>query len=131
MKGNVSAEQAVTRVARPMSAPVRAFRRRPSDRRRLGAQGGLLLDLPRPDRAEAEARLDRFLGAVDREVLPAFSSFAVGVRQWREERLAYFDEPTTNGDAEGVIHTVKVIKRRAYGLPSFESFRRRVLVACG
>jgi transposase len=26
---------------------------------------------------------------------------------------------------------VKVIKRRAYGLPSFESFRERVLVACG
>jgi transposase len=24
-----------------------------------------------------------------------------------------------------------VIKRRAYGLPSFESFRERVLVACG
>jgi transposase len=84
-----------------------------------------------PDRQEAEARLDRFLGAVDREVLPAFRSFAEGVRQWREELLAYFDEPTSNGYAEGVINKVKVIKRRAYGLPSFESFRHRVLVACG
>ena len=84
-----------------------------------------------PDRAEAEARLDRFLGAVGREVLPAFSSFAEGVRQWREELMAYFDEPTTNGYAEGVINKVKVIKRRAYGLPSFASFRHRVLVACG
>jgi transposase len=45
--------------------------------------------------------------------------------------LAYFDEPTTNGYAEGVINKVKVIKRRAYGLPSLASFRRRVLVACG
>lgn len=84
-----------------------------------------------PDRSEAEARLDRFLGATEREVLPAFSSFAEGVRQWREELLAYFDEPTTNGYAEGVINKVKAIKRRAYGLPSFASFRRRVLVACG
>ncbi len=84
-----------------------------------------------PDRAEAETRLDRFLGAVEREVLPAFSSFAVGVCQWREELLAYFDEPTTNGYAEGVINKVKVIKRRAYGLPSFANFRHRVLVACG
>lgn len=84
-----------------------------------------------PDREEAEVRLGRFLGGVEREVLPAFSSFAEGVRQWREELLAYFDEPTTNGYAEGVINKVKVIKRRAYGLPSFESFRRRVLVACG
>ena len=83
------------------------------------------------DREQAEARLDRFLGAVERQVLPAFSSFAEGVRGWREELLAYFDEPTTNGDAEGVINKVKVIKRRAYGLPSFDSFRLRVLVACG
>jgi transposase len=64
-------------------------------------------------------------------VLPAFSAFAVGVRGWRDELLAYLDEPTTNGYAEGVIKKVKVIKRRAYGLPSFDSFRRRVLVACG
>jgi transposase len=35
-------------------------------------------------------------------------------------------EPTSNGYAEGVINKVKVIKRRAYGLPSFESFRHRV-----
>ena len=64
-------------------------------------------------------------------MLPAFASFAEGTRQWREELLAYFAEPTTNGYAEGVINKIKVIKRRAYGLPSFESFRRRVLVACG
>jgi transposase len=56
---------------------------------------------------------------------------AVGVRQSRQELLANFEEPTTNGYAEGVINKVKVIKRRAYGLPSFASFRPRVLVACG
>ena len=83
------------------------------------------------DRAEAETRLDQFLGAVDRQALPAFSAFAVGVRAWRQELLAYFEESTTNGYAEGVINKVKVIKRRAYGLPSFDGFRRRVLVACG
>jgi transposase len=83
------------------------------------------------DRAEAEARLERFLGATQRAALPAFASFAAGIGAWREELLAYFEEPTTNGYAEGVINKVKVIKRRAYGLPSFESFRHRVLVACG
>ncbi len=56
---------------------------------------------------------------------------AQGVRLWREELLAYFDEPTTNGYAEGVINKVKVIKRRAYGLPTFDGFRERVLLACG
>lgn len=82
------------------------------------------------DPAEDEVRLDQFLGAVERAVLPAFSSFAVGVRGWRNELLAWFEEPTTNGYAEGVINKVKVIKRRAYGLPSFDGFRQRVLIAC-
>jgi transposase len=82
-------------------------------------------------RPEAERRLDAFLAAVNRSQLPAFGAFADGVRQWRTELLAYFDEPTTNGYAEGVINKVKVIKRRAYGLPSFDRFRERVLLACG
>jgi transposase len=79
---------------------------------------------------DAERRLDHFLAAVDRSQLPAFQAFADGVRQWRTELLAYFDEPTSNGYAEGVINKVKVIKRRAYGLPTFEGFRERVLLAC-
>jgi transposase len=45
--------------------------------------------------------------------------------------LACFDEPTTNGYAEGVINKIKVTKRRAYGLPTFTGFRRRVVIACG
>jgi transposase len=83
-----------------------------------------------PDRREAERRLEHFLAAVERAQLPAFTAFADGVRPWRQELLAYFDEPTTNGYAEGVINKVKVIKRRAYGLPTFEGFRERVLLAC-
>ena len=83
------------------------------------------------DRAEAERRLSAFEAAVDRAALPSFTAFAHGLRSWREELLAYFDEPTTNGYAEGVINKIKVIKRRAYGLPSFHSFRARILVTCG
>jgi transposase len=83
------------------------------------------------DRVEAERRLDGFLEAVACAQLPAFTAFADGVRLWRSELLAYFNEPTTNGYAEGVINKVKVIKRRAYGLPSFDGFRSRVLLACG
>jgi transposase len=83
------------------------------------------------DRSEAVLRLERFLGAVERAQIPSFSAFARGIELWREELLAYFDEPLTNGYAEGVINKVKVIKRRAYGLPSFSSFRERVLLACG
>ena len=62
---------------------------------------------------------------------PSFSAFAEGIRLWRKEQLAYFDQPITNGYAEGVINKIKVIKRRAYGLPTFNGFRQRVLVASG
>jgi transposase len=83
------------------------------------------------NRQEAERRLDHFLAAVERAQLPAFTAFADGVRLWRAELLAYFDEPTTNGYAEGVINKVKLIRRRACGLPRFTGFRQRVLLACG
>jgi transposase len=83
------------------------------------------------DHADAQRRLDAFLIAADRAGLPAFDAFAKGIRLWRDELLAYFDEPTTNGYAEGVINKVKVIKRRAYGIPTFTAFRQRVLLACG
>ena len=83
------------------------------------------------DRSTAEQRLDAFLLAVQRAGIPAFDAFAKGITIWRDELLAYFDEPTTNGYAEGVINKVKVIKRRAYGLPTFTGFRKRVVIACG
>jgi transposase len=82
-------------------------------------------------RADAQQRLDTFYLAVDRAGLPAFDAFAKGIRSWQQELLAYFEEPTTNGYAEGVINKVKVIKRRAYGLPTFTGFRKRVVIACG
>jgi transposase len=83
-----------------------------------------------PDRAEAERRLERFLAWSAREELTSFKRFAAHVERWREELLAYFDERATNGYAEGVTNKIKTIKRRAYGLPSFTSFRERILIAC-
>jgi hypothetical protein len=70
-----------------------------------------------PERREAERRLEHFLAAAERAPLPAFTAFADGVRLWRQELVAYFDEPTTSDYAEGVINNVKVIKRRGHGRP--------------
>jgi transposase len=82
-------------------------------------------------RTQAEELLDRFFAAARRSGQQPFTAYVNGIEPWREEILAYFDQPASNGYAEGVINKVKVIKRRAYGLPTFEGFRRRVLVACG
>ncbi len=83
------------------------------------------------ERTEAARRLDRFFAAVAHAGQRPFEAYVNGIGPWREEILAYFDQPASNGYAEGVINKVKVIKRRAYGLPTFEGFRERVLVACG
>jgi transposase len=83
------------------------------------------------DRDQAEWRLDRFFAAARRSGYQPFNAYANGIEPWREEILAYYDQPASNGYAEGVINKVKVIKRRAYGLPTFEGFRDRVLLACG
>ena len=50
-----------------------------------------------PDRGSAKQRLDAFLAAVEGAGIPAVDAFAKGIRIWREELLAYFDEPTSNG----------------------------------
>jgi transposase len=62
------------------------------------------------DRAEAQQRLQRFYTAVDHAHLRPFTAFANGLTDWQTEMLAYFDEPTTNGNAEGVINKVKIIQ---------------------
>jgi transposase len=97
----------------------------------LGLKEAFRAIYPASGRAGAQQRLQQFLTAVDHARLPSFDAFAKGLYQWQNELLAYFDEPTTNGYAEGVISKVKVIKRRAYGLPTFAGFRRRVVIACG
>jgi transposase len=92
-------------------------------RRKRSAASTAPATTPKPNAAS--------LAAVDRAQIPSFSAFADGLQPWREELLAYFDQPTTNGYAESVISKIKVIKRRAYGLPTFNGFRKREVVACG
>jgi transposase len=54
------------------------------------------------NRSTAEQRLDAFLLAVGRARIPAFDAFVKSITSWRQELQASFDEPTTNGYAEGV-----------------------------
>ncbi|MEH1912055.1 ISL3 family transposase [Nostoc sp.] len=50
------------------------------------------------------------------------------ISRWIDEILAYFDHRTTQGIVEGINQKIKLIKRRAYGLTNFNSFRRRILL---
>jgi transposase len=55
-------------------------------------------------RAEAEWRLDRFAAPAARFGYQPFSAYLNGITPWREEILAYFDQPASNGYAEWVIN---------------------------
>jgi hypothetical protein len=75
------------------------------------------------DRHEAERRLESFLAAVERAQLPGLHRLrrrrpALARRTARLLRRADHQRPRRR-----VINKVKVIKRRAYGLPSFDRFR--------
>jgi transposase len=83
------------------------------------------------DRSEATVRLHQFYEDVEESGLVEFVELIQTLRAWETEVLNHFESRLTNGYAEGITNKIKVIKRRAYGCPNFQSFRRRVLLACG
>lgn len=63
-----------------------------------------------------------------KEAYPYFPQSCRTIIRWLDEILAYFDNRTTQGVVEGINQKIKLIKRRAFGLTNFDSFRRRVLL---
>jgi transposase len=59
--------------------------------------------------------------------LPEFEACTKTFINWHEEILNSFESPYTNGYTEGVNNKIKVIKRNAFGVRSFERFRNRIL----
>jgi len=62
--------------------------------------------------------------------LPEIKTFRRTLMRWRDEILAYFDWPLTNGPTEGFNGKAKLVKRRAYGYKSFKNYRLQLLNAC-
>ena len=62
--------------------------------------------------------------------IPEIKTFRRTLMRWRDEILAYFRVPITNGRTEGFNGKAKLVKRRAYGYKSFENYRLRLLNAC-
>ena len=53
------------------------------------------------------------------------------LKEWMEYILNYFVLFLTNGPTEGLNTKIKLIIRVAFGLPSFERRRARLLFQCG
>jgi transposase len=74
-------------------------------------------------------RLDTWLSQVQESGLPELQSFASGVEQDKAAVQAGLTLPISNGQVEGQVTKIKLIKRMMYGRAEFPLLRQRVLHA--
>jgi transposase len=72
-------------------------------------------------------RLDTWLASVQESGLPELASFAHGVELDKAAAQAGLTLPINNGQVEGHVTRIKLIKRMMYGRARFALLRRRVL----
>ena len=72
-------------------------------------------------------RLDTWLAGVHEGALPELESFAHGVEQDKAAVQAGLTLPINNGQVEGHVTRVKLIKRMMYGKAGFALLPQRVL----
>jgi transposase len=76
----------------------------------------------------AEA-LEPWLAAAKAAALAEFSQFAAGLERDKAAVLAALQYPWSNGQIEGQINRLKLLKRQMYGRANFDLLRQRVLTA--
>ena len=75
------------------------------------------------------AALDPWLRDAKKSDLPTFMGLAGGIEADRAAVEAAFLLPWSNGQLEGQVNRVKLIKRQGYGRAKFDLLRRRVLLS--
>jgi len=78
-------------------------------------------------RAEAEHRYATWTHHIHQSGLPELINTWRTINRWKEPILNYFDDPQTNGYAEGITNKIKVLKRRGYGHRHPHRYRNKVL----
>jgi transposase len=72
-------------------------------------------------------RFDAWLAQVAGSGIPELQSFGVGLERDRAAVAAALSLPYSNGQVEGQVNRLKLIKRTAYGRAKFDLLRQRVL----
>jgi transposase len=72
-------------------------------------------------------RLDEWLQRVEKQGIAELQSFAQGLKKDYEAVKAGLTLSWSNGQTEGQVHRLKLIKRQMYGRGSFTLLRKRVL----
>lgn len=71
--------------------------------------------------------LDPWLACVGSSKLPDLENFAAGLQRDRAAVLAALSTGWSNGQVEGQVNRLKMLKRRMYGRPKFDLLRKCVL----
>jgi len=81
------------------------------------------------DAGAAGAELDAWLVEAGGCGVPTMETFAAGLKKDGDAIRAALTTPWSNGQTEGQVNRLKLIKRQMYGHASFDLLRRRVLLA--
>jgi transposase len=73
--------------------------------------------------------LDAWLARVADIDCAPLRRFTIGLRRDRDAVQAGLTEPWSNGQTEGQVHRVKLLKRQMYGRAGLAVLRRRVVQA--
>lgn len=76
---------------------------------------------------EAKSKLSAWYMHVGVTEINRFKKCVSTFVDWNEEILNAFETGLTNGYTEGCNNRIKVLKRNAYGVRSFDRFRKRIL----
>jgi len=84
-------------------------------------------DFGRIVRARAHSELDAWMTAAARSRIAELVSFARGLQRDLDAVTAALRSPYSQGQTEGQVNRLKMLKRQTYGRASFDLLRRRVL----
>jgi transposase len=71
--------------------------------------------------------LDAWLKSAETSGINELKGFAVGIRRDHAAVVAGIEKPWSNGQVEGQVHRLKLLKRQMYGRSGFILLRRRAL----
>jgi transposase len=78
-------------------------------------------------RGQQEEKSDHWLDDAENSEVPEFQHFAKRLRTDYQAVKAALSLPWSNGQVEGQVHRLKLIKRQMYGRASFGLLKQRVL----
>lgn len=91
------------------------------------AAGRLAREFNRMVKERQAAALAGWLDEAEHSGLPEFEGFAAGLRRDHEPVIAALSCAWSNGQTEGQINRLKLIKRQMFGRANFDLLRARVL----